>query len=194
MFGLTFDRCKKLKMSSCTFLPGYLSLKNGTFGCRNPKWLDQKFENKVFWISYRNPSPRIFRFRLFIFVGEKLHEDPKKYCFWDGMNLDRWGLRGISYWKRFLENFFLSTHQNPSKSIKTHQNSSKPIRNALKPIKTHQNPSKPIKKTLFKNSRPNRFRSTPPKSFFRDKNPGRLHVTFFCFRNSQERVQHHSRK
>ena len=36
-------------------------------------------------------------------------------------------------------------------------------------------------KTLFQNFRWNRFGSTTRKFFFRDKNPGRLHVTIFVF-------------
>ena len=38
-----------------------------------------------------------------------------------------------------------------------------------------------IQKTLFQNFRSSRFGWTIQKSFFRDKNPGRLHVTFFDF-------------
>ena len=148
-------------MEKCTIRRSYFCTDNTPIGWRNPKWLDQKLRNQLFCKHDETRSTQNFYFRLFSFVLKKPHVDPKtNFSWWD--ELGSLGLRGIS-----------------------------PTLN-----KTATNPEKlmlclllSIQKSLFQNFQSSQFRWTTQNFAFHKKNPERLHVTIFCFRNGHKLVQ-----
>ena len=50
----------------------------------------ENLERIFFWYLTKHVALRVFCFELFSLVPQTLHIDPKKHCFWDGMNWGRW--------------------------------------------------------------------------------------------------------
>ena len=146
MVELTSGPCQNSKTVPC-FRPGFSSVKRiacvPRFETIRPKILRKRFFFDTLRFLKRSPHVFCFCFSLFSFSPEKPQVNPKKRCFWDGMNLLRWA-------------------KNPEKLLPSF--------------------SFGIQKTKsFQNFRSSLLNGWPKSPCFRDKNPGRLHVTFFVF-------------
>ena len=126
----------------------------GVFGCRNPKWIDQKFRNKSFWIFDLSVALKSLCLELFSFVPEKLPVDQKNSLFVEWDVLGSLSLCGIS--------------------SALNATATKPENPMLRVLLS-------IQKTLFQKFRSSRFGWRTQKSSAWDKNPGRMHLTFFVF-------------
>ena len=127
------------------------------FGCRHTERLNQKILNYFFRIPYQKWRTLIVCFVLLRLAPEILHVDPKKTLFlgWDELG----SLGSPSTW-----NFSDVKHNKNPKGW------------MLRSLLGNQN-------KLFENFRSSRFGVTTQKCFFREKNPGRLRLTFLRFGN-----------
>ena len=149
----------KIQKQSRTFFQDFLPW-NERFECRSSKWLNEKSRNDVF----SDTLPKTWHSTFFVLICSCLcqrnHTGTQKKLFlrWD--DLGSLGLCWIS--------------------LKLKITAADPETLILRLLQGIQ------KKHLFRNFRPNRSRSATQKSFFRRKNPGRLHRTFSGFLQQPE--------
>ena len=86
MVDLTFNRWESSKnshvLSSRIFI-----LEKALWGGAIRNGSTKNFKMMIFGYLTKYGAFDVFCFSLFAFVPEKPHVDPKKHCFWDGMNL-----------------------------------------------------------------------------------------------------------
>ena len=152
MVALTFADAK-IQNQSRTFFQDFDPWKE-TLRFRNSKWLDQKFRKEIFRIPYQKLDAQNFLIQSVQFCARETACGPEQTLFWDGMG-----------WT-----WVAGSTCDISPTLNTTTTN---LENFMPSFLLG------AQKKLFQNFRSTRFGWTTQESFFRDKNPGRLRVTFF---------------